>query len=233
MDDPAAVLHGQPADQARGATFLGKQPRPFGYRNYPKPPDRVTVKREAGQIRHRRPGEPGRILEQENSLVPAAEREGRRLVIPADAVPRAEPGHCAPRVSRQPQEHQRGYSWRQCGRDRELDPAVLGRVIDDLFDDRHPLRAHSDRGQYRVRPAGSGRALGDPDRWPPALRAVPVVRARAEARGQVRQRSLLELTPAGGRVAPPPELPGAFHPGTEPLDGVVKRPAERRLADNI
>src|SRR5215471_12961057 len=233
MNDPAAVLHGQPADQARGATFLGKQPRPFGDRNYPKPPNRVTVQREAGQIRHRRPEEPGRIVEQEHPLVSTAEREGRRLVIPADAVPGAEPGHCAPRVSRQPQEHQRGYPWWQRSRDRELDPAVLCRVVDDLFDDRHPLRAHSDRGQYRVRPAGSGRALGDPDRRPPALRAVPVVRARAEARGQVRQRRLLELTPARGRVAPLPELAGAFHPRTQPLDGVVKRPAEWRLADNI
>ncbi len=148
-------------------------------------------------------------------------------------MPRAEPRHRPPRVNRQPQEGQRGHARRQGRRQRELDPAVPGRVIDDLLHDGHPLRSHPHRGQHRVGASRRWRPLGDANRRLLALRAVPVVRAGPEALGQVAERGLLELLPAGCRVPPLPVVLGPLDTRAKALERVIERPAERRLADHV
>src|SRR5262249_40188582 len=99
LDEPAPALRGQAAHPGRRAGALGDLPGALGDGHDPQPAHRVTVDRETGQVGYGRPGQLGRVLEQQHALVPAAEREGGRLVVPADAVPRAEPGHRAPRVT--------------------------------------------------------------------------------------------------------------------------------------
>ena len=177
------------------------------------------------------PSSPATTVEQQHRLRRTAERERRRLVVPAHAVPRPEPRDRVPRVGRQPQEHPGRLRARQRGRQGQLDPGVPARVVQHLLHHGHPLRAHTHRGQHRVRAPGRRRPFGDPHQRLLARRGVPVVPARPEPGLQVPEQRLLELAPPG--LPPPPVGPGPLQPGREPLHGVVQRPAERRLADHV
>ena len=146
---------------------------------------------------------------------------------------RPEPGHRAPGVGREPQEHPGRLRARQRGGDRELDPGVSARVVEHLLDHGHPLTAHAHRGQDRVWPVRTRRPFGHSGLWLVTRGRVPVVPARPEPRLQVAEQRLLELPPSAARLPPAPVGPGPFQPGREPFHRVVERPAERRLADHV
>ena len=89
-DHPAALLRREPADQGGRAAFLGQLPVPFRDRDDPEPAHRIPAEGETRQVRRlaARPATPGESSSSTASG-PAAERERRGLVVPADAVARA------------------------------------------------------------------------------------------------------------------------------------------------
>ncbi len=154
-------------------------------------------------------------------------------MVPADAVAGPEPGHRAPGVGREPQEHPGRLRARQRGGHRELDPGVSAGVVEHLLDHGHPLAAHTHRGQDRVGPVRTRGPFGHSRQRLVAGGRVPVVPARPEPWLQMAEQRLLELLPPGARLPPAPVGPGPFQPGREPFHGVVERPAKRRLTDHV
>ena len=182
---------------------------------------------------HLRTGQPGRIVEQQDGLVPAAERERRRLVVPGNAVAGPEPGHLAPRELGQPQEDARRLRARHRRRQRQLDPGAACRTFAGLLDDRHPLAAHAHRRQHgELAPRYRG-PFRDADCGRLAAADIPVAAAGAEPAQQVPEQRLLKQGPRARARPPPPELGRLRYPLAKAFHGVVQGPAERGLPDDV